>query len=140
MPRRRIRAHYEQMSEFERSRIIGLKERDWAKRRIARHVGRSLEAIRRCWQEWVDNGKFQRPDRSGRPRATADHKDRLTVRSAVTALDSSLSTNRRATHTLVSTMTIHRRLTEKNLRSYRPLRQLPLTPAHCRARVLWCLN
>ncbi|GFS72128.1 hypothetical protein TNCV_3904051 [Trichonephila clavipes] len=28
-PRRRIRAHYEQMSEFERGRSIGLKETDW---------------------------------------------------------------------------------------------------------------
>ncbi|GFW31748.1 transposable element Tc1 transposase [Trichonephila clavipes] len=27
MPRRRIRAHYEQLSEFERDHIIGLKER-----------------------------------------------------------------------------------------------------------------
>ncbi|GFX39720.1 hypothetical protein TNCV_2104641 [Trichonephila clavipes] len=26
MPRRRIRAHYEQLSEFQRGRIIGLKE------------------------------------------------------------------------------------------------------------------
>ncbi|GFX82683.1 uncharacterized protein TNCV_1193581 [Trichonephila clavipes] len=49
MPRRRIRAHYEQLSEFERGRIIGLKEEGWANRRIARHMGRSDAAIRRCW-------------------------------------------------------------------------------------------
>ncbi|GFS65978.1 uncharacterized protein TNCV_2510131 [Trichonephila clavipes] len=55
MTRHRIRAHYEQLSEFERGRIIGLKE------------------------------------------------------------------------------------AERNLRSYRPLRNLPLTPAHCRARLQWCL-
>ncbi|GFV40492.1 hypothetical protein TNCV_4643881 [Trichonephila clavipes] len=40
MPRRRIRAHYEQLSVFERDRIIGLKEAGWANRRIARHMGR----------------------------------------------------------------------------------------------------
>ncbi|GFV36119.1 hypothetical protein TNCV_4964671 [Trichonephila clavipes] len=37
-------------------------------------------------------------------------------------------------------MTIHRRLMERNLRSYRPLRHLPLTPAHCRAISQWFLS
>ncbi|GFU22168.1 hypothetical protein TNCV_2060461 [Trichonephila clavipes] len=36
MPRRRIRAHYEQLSEFERVCIIGLKEGGWAQ------IGESL--------------------------------------------------------------------------------------------------
>ncbi|GFU42195.1 HTH_Tnp_Tc3_2 domain-containing protein [Trichonephila clavipes] len=71
MTRRGIRAHYEQLSEFERGRIIELKEACWANRRIARHMGRSL-FIRRYWQEWVENGRFQGHDCSGRPRATAD--------------------------------------------------------------------
>ncbi|GFW21573.1 HTH_Tnp_Tc3_2 domain-containing protein [Trichonephila clavipes] len=130
MPRRRIRAHYEQLSEFERGRIIGLKEEGWANRRIARHMGQSDAAIRRCWQEWVDRGRFKRHDGSGRPRTTADRQDRLIARSAVTALDTLLSTVRRTTRTRVSTMDIHRRLIERNLCSYRPLRQLPFTPAH----------
>ncbi|KFM57645.1 Mariner Mos1 transposase, partial [Stegodyphus mimosarum] len=43
MPRRRIRAHYEQLSEFERGRIIiGLKEADWVNRKIACHKNRKL--------------------------------------------------------------------------------------------------
>ncbi|GFX74781.1 hypothetical protein TNCV_636081 [Trichonephila clavipes] len=42
------------------------------------------------------------------------------------------------TRTRVFTMTIPRRLIEQNLRSYLPLRPLPVTPAHCRARLLWC--
>ncbi|GFX74986.1 HTH_Tnp_Tc3_2 domain-containing protein [Trichonephila clavipes] len=37
-------------------------------------------------------------------------------------------------------MNIHRRLIERNLRSYRPLRYLPFTPAHCRDRLQWCLS
>ncbi|GFU78916.1 putative transposable element [Trichonephila clavipes] len=41
MPRHRIRTHYEQLSEFERGHIIGLKKAGWANRRIARHMGRS---------------------------------------------------------------------------------------------------
>ncbi|GFV73809.1 HTH_Tnp_Tc3_2 domain-containing protein [Trichonephila clavipes] len=102
-------------------------------------MGRSEVAIRRCCQEWVDSGRFQRRDSSGQPRATADREDRLIVRSAVTAPDSSLSTMRRATRTRESTMTIHRRLIERNLRSYLPLRHLPFKPVQCRASLQWCL-
>ncbi|GFX82959.1 uncharacterized protein TNCV_4938291 [Trichonephila clavipes] len=65
MPRRRIRSHLEQMSELEKGGIIGLREADWANWRIARHMGRSDVAIRRCWQEWVESGRFQRYDSSG---------------------------------------------------------------------------
>ncbi|GFU12688.1 HTH_Tnp_Tc3_2 domain-containing protein [Trichonephila clavipes] len=60
--------------------IIELKEAGWEKRRIARHMGRTDAAIRRCWQEWVENGRFQHYDGSGRPRATADREFRLIVR------------------------------------------------------------
>ncbi|GFU34613.1 HTH_Tnp_Tc3_2 domain-containing protein [Trichonephila clavipes] len=81
-------------------------------------MGRSDAAIRRCWQEWVDNGRFQCHDGSDRPWATADWQGRLIVRSAFTAFDSSLSTLRRTTRTRGSTMNIHRRLIERNLRSY----------------------
>ncbi|GFX02595.1 HTH_Tnp_Tc3_2 domain-containing protein [Trichonephila clavipes] len=112
MPRRRIRAHYEQLSEFERICIIGLKEGGWTNWTIARHMSRSDVAIRKCWQEKVKNGRFQRHDGSGRPRTTADKEDRLTVKSVVTVLDSSLSTIRRTTRTRVSTTTIYRRLIE----------------------------
>ncbi|GFU85591.1 transposable element Tc1 transposase [Trichonephila clavipes] len=52
--------HYEELSEFERGRIIGQREGGWANRRIAGHMDRRNEAFRRCWQEWVDNGIFQR--------------------------------------------------------------------------------
>ncbi|PRD34960.1 UNVERIFIED_CONTAM: hypothetical protein NCL1_13003 [Trichonephila clavipes] len=50
MPRCRIRARYEQLSEFERGRISGLKEAGWANLRISRHMDRS-NAVIRCWQE-----------------------------------------------------------------------------------------
>ncbi|GFS60790.1 uncharacterized protein TNCV_2001821 [Trichonephila clavipes] len=93
MPRRRILAYCEQLSEFERDRIIGLKEGYWANRRIVRHAGPSDAAIIRCWQEW-DSGRFVHHDGSGLPRATADQKDRLIVISIVTVPDSSFSTIR----------------------------------------------
>ncbi|GFW50396.1 HTH_Tnp_Tc3_2 domain-containing protein [Trichonephila clavipes] len=136
-PHRRIRTHYEQQSEFERGRIIGLKEAGWVNQSIARYMGQCDAAIRRCWHEWVDNGRFQRHDGSGRPRDTSDREDRLIVRSAVTVHGSLLSTIRLATRTRVSTMTIHRRLIERNLRSCRPLHHLlPVhTPSPCLDRL-----
>ncbi|GFX22359.1 HTH_Tnp_Tc3_2 domain-containing protein [Trichonephila clavipes] len=118
MPHRRNRVHYEQLSEFERCRILGLKDIDWANRRIVRHMDRSDAANKRCWQEWVDYGRFQPHDGSGRPRIKADWEDRVIIPSAITTQDSSLSTIKSATSTRVSTMTIHRRLIELNLRSY----------------------
>ncbi|GFS67791.1 HTH_Tnp_Tc3_2 domain-containing protein [Trichonephila clavipes] len=71
--------------------------------------------------------------------ATLGTKDRLIFRSAVTTPDSPFLTIRRATHTRVATMTIYRRLIERNVRSYRPIRHLPFTPAHYGARLRWCL-
>ncbi|GFV78242.1 transposable element Tc1 transposase [Trichonephila clavipes] len=38
MPHSRIRAHYKQLSEFERGPIVGLREGGWANRRIAGHM------------------------------------------------------------------------------------------------------
>ncbi|GFV58258.1 HTH_Tnp_Tc3_2 domain-containing protein [Trichonephila clavipes] len=75
-------------------------------------MGQSDATIRRCWQEWVDSDRIQRPDGIGRPKATADREDKLTVKLAVTALDSSLSNIRRVTRVPVPTMTIHKRLIE----------------------------
>ncbi|GFT95612.1 hypothetical protein TNCV_310311 [Trichonephila clavipes] len=52
----KIRAPYEGLSEFERGRIIGLKDGSWENRRMSRHMGRGDAAIRRGWQKWVDIG------------------------------------------------------------------------------------
>ncbi|UYV69420.1 hypothetical protein LAZ67_6003530 [Cordylochernes scorpioides] len=138
MPRRKIRAHYEHISEFETGRAIGLKEAGWSNRLIARHLCRSDAAIRRCWQKWVNNGSMQRQDGSGRPRAATEWEDRAIVRMAVAAPESTLSTIQRVTGTQVSKMTINRRQRERNLRARRPLRCLPLTPVHRQVRLQWC--
>ncbi|GFU17282.1 uncharacterized protein TNCV_1854941 [Trichonephila clavipes] len=81
-------------------------------------MGLSDAAIRKCLQEWVNNGRFQRHDCSGRFRAEADREDRLIVKSAVTAPNSLLSTIRRVARTRLSPMTIHRWLIERNLFAY----------------------
>ncbi|GFT93934.1 transposable element Tc1 transposase [Trichonephila clavipes] len=55
--------------------------------RIACRMGRSDVAIRRCWQEWVDNSKFQRHDGGSQTRNTdreevlsgSNHADRVRI-------------------------------------------------------------
>ncbi|GFW65146.1 HTH_Tnp_Tc3_2 domain-containing protein [Trichonephila clavipes] len=125
--------------EFERGRIIGLKEAVCANRKIARRIGRLDVAIRRGWQEWVDNGRVQCQDVSGLLKATADWEDRLIVQLAIIAPDSTLLTIRRVTRTRVPTMVILRWLIERNLSLYRQLRHLPLSPPHFQAILQWCL-
>lgn len=138
MPRIQVREQYAQMSAFERGRVVGLKEAGWSNRRIARHLDRSDATIRRCWQEWVNHGRTQRQEGSGRPRETTEREDRSIVRAALRAPDSSLSSILRATGASVTARTINRRLRERGLRSRRPLRRLPLTSVHRQARLQWC--
>ncbi|GFU22269.1 HTH_Tnp_Tc3_2 domain-containing protein [Trichonephila clavipes] len=71
--------------------------------------------------------------------AITDREDIFIDGSAITASESLLSIIRRVTRTRVSLMTIHRRLIERNLSSYRQLHLPPLTPVHSRARLQSCL-
>ncbi|GFV39232.1 transposable element Tcb1 transposase [Trichonephila clavipes] len=57
MPLRRNRRQYEQLTDFDRGRIIGLREAGWSNRRIGRHLGRSDMVVARCWQQWITEGK-----------------------------------------------------------------------------------
>ncbi|GFS84676.1 transposable element Tcb1 transposase [Trichonephila clavipes] len=75
MPLRRNRRQYEQLTDFDRGRIISLREAGWSNRRIGRHLGRSDMVVARCWQQWITEGRVYR--RGGqcrldfcRPRAT----------------------------------------------------------------------
>ncbi|GFT53631.1 transposable element Tc1 transposase [Trichonephila clavipes] len=56
MPLRRNRRQYEQLTDFDRGRIIGLREAGWSNRRIGRHLGRSDMVVARCWQQWITEG------------------------------------------------------------------------------------
>ncbi|GFV03730.1 transposable element Tcb2 transposase [Trichonephila clavipes] len=75
MPLRRNRRQYEQLTDFDRGRIIGLREAGWSNRRIGRHLGRSDMVVARCWQRWITEGRVYRRGRAVstgfcRPRAT----------------------------------------------------------------------
>ncbi|GFV33201.1 hypothetical protein TNCV_3261011 [Trichonephila clavipes] len=60
MPLRRNRRQYEQLTDFDRGRIIGLREAGWSNRRIGRPLGRSDMVVARCWQQWITEGRVYR--------------------------------------------------------------------------------
>ncbi|GFW36117.1 transposable element Tc1 transposase [Trichonephila clavipes] len=142
MPLRRNRRQYEQLTDFDRGRIIGLREAGGSNRRIGRHLGRSDMVVARCWQQWITGGRVYRRGGSGRPRNTNDREDRAIRRVATSAPTTSLASIQRhlppSRHPVPSRETIRRRLTEVGLRSRRPLRCLPLTPHHRQCRLDYC--
>ncbi|GFY16638.1 transposable element Tc1 transposase [Trichonephila clavipes] len=95
MPLRRNRRQYEQLTDFDRGRIISLREAGWSNRRIGRHLGRSDMVVARCWQQWITEGRVYRRGGSGRPRNTNDREDRAIRRVATSAPTTSLASIQR---------------------------------------------
>ncbi|GFT34926.1 HTH_Tnp_Tc3_2 domain-containing protein [Trichonephila clavipes] len=111
MPLRRNRRQYEQLTDFDRGRIID-PQRSSGSQKVECTVAEG----------------------QGRPRNTNDCEDRAIRRVATSAPTTSLASIQRhlppSRHPVPSRETIRRRLTEVGLRSRRPLRRLPLTPHH----------
>ncbi|GFV40731.1 transposable element Tcb2 transposase [Trichonephila clavipes] len=101
---------------FERKKIIGMMEAGWPDRRVARQLGRFDCVVRRCWDQCIREISFTRSPGSGCSRQTSPPSLEAPVFSQI----------------------IRRRLFEGHLRSWRPLRLLPLTPTHRRLRLEWC--
>ncbi|GFU52438.1 transposable element Tcb1 transposase [Trichonephila clavipes] len=118
MPLRRFREQYDQLSQFERGRTIGMLEAGWSASQVARQLDRSGCVVRRRWDQWIREMSFTRRPGSGRPRPT--------------------STGSTFTRGPCSSRAIRRCLAEGHLGSRRPLRVLPLTPTHRRLRLEWC--
>ncbi|KFM75446.1 Transposable element Tcb2 transposase, partial [Stegodyphus mimosarum] len=142
MPLCRVRRQYEQLSQFERGRIVGMMEAGWSARRGARQLGRSDCVVRKCWDQWAREMSCTRRPGSGPPRQTSRREDRHIVRNArVQPTASSAAIQAQVAPSLgapVSSRTIRRRLAEGQLLSRRPLRVLPLMPTHRRLRLEWC--
>ncbi|GFW55444.1 transposable element Tc1 transposase [Trichonephila clavipes] len=65
MPRRRKGAKIEQISVFERGRIVGLREAGLCYRAVAAHVQRNSNSIMRVSKQWTDEGWTARKSGSG---------------------------------------------------------------------------
>ncbi|PRD25024.1 UNVERIFIED_CONTAM: hypothetical protein NCL1_42107 [Trichonephila clavipes] len=140
MPLRRFRRQYEQLSQFERERIIGIMEA--GSRRVARQLGRSDCVVRRCWDQWIREMPFTRKPGSAHSRQTSRREDRHIVRNTrVQPTASSAAIQVQVAPSLeapVSSRTIRMCLAEGHLGSRRPLRVLPLTPTRHHFRLEWC--
>ncbi|GBM29648.1 hypothetical protein AVEN_125295-1 [Araneus ventricosus] len=138
MPLRRRRSHYEQLTEFERGRVIGLREGGFSFRDIAERLGRNVSTVHDCWVRWSRDGTASRRPGSGRPRGTTEREDRRIRRTAVSHRTASAAEIRAAVGTTVTQRTVRNQLLDVQLRARRPVACIPLTPRHCRLRRQWC--
>ncbi|GFT30073.1 transposable element Tcb2 transposase [Trichonephila clavipes] len=134
----RFRRQYEQLSQFERGRIIGMMEAGWSARRVARQLGHSDCAVRRCWDQWIREMSFTRKLGSGCPRQISHREERHSVRNSHVQPTASSAANQAqvapSSGAPVSSGTIRRGLAERHLESRCPLLVLQLTLTH---RCLW---
>ncbi|GFV06776.1 transposable element Tcb2 transposase [Trichonephila clavipes] len=141
MPRRRKGAKFEQISEFKRGRIVGLREDGLSYRAVAARVQRNSSTIMRVSKQWTDEGQTARKSGSGPRNVTSACDDRRLVRMAQT--DRTASSRQLAAQWSTATgvslcaSSIRRRLLQRGLRARIPLYRIPLTQNHHRLRLQW---
>ncbi|GFX67785.1 transposable element Tcb2 transposase [Trichonephila clavipes] len=109
-----VRRH---LDAFTRGRIIGKLEEGRSVTSVAAEFGIAHSIVSRLWRQFQTTGTAIRGFSSGRPRGTKPADDRYIVLQA--------RRNRRRLH-------------GGGLFARRPVRCVPLTPAHRRRRSLWC--
>ncbi|GFX14202.1 transposable element Tcb2 transposase [Trichonephila clavipes] len=138
-----VRRH---LDAFTRGRIIGKLEEGRSVTSVAAEFGIAHSIVSRLWRQFQTTGTAIRGFSSGRPRGTTPADDRsketFTVLQArrnrrQTAGEIARNTTQ-ATGRPISRFTVARRLHGGGLFARRPVRCVPLTPAHRRRRSLWC--
>ncbi|GFV20845.1 transposable element Tcb2 transposase [Trichonephila clavipes] len=84
MPCRRKGVKFEQISEFEWDKIVGLREAGLSYRAVAARVQRNSSTIMRVLKQWTDEGRTARKSGSGPRNVTSTPDDRRLVRMAQT--------------------------------------------------------
>lgn len=142
MPPVRQRRNFSHISDFDRGRIIGMKEAGLSFREIGRRLNRDHTTVARIWSAWSEEGIQQHRPAGRPPRRSNLREDRLLRRMAT---QDRFQTTRsiavdwtRAMDRHVSMSTIYRRIASFGLHAYRPNRRLPLTAPQKAARLAWC--
>ncbi|GFV99123.1 transposable element Tcb1 transposase [Trichonephila clavipes] len=136
--RRKQRSAFDQVSEFDRGRIVAYRDCGLFFREIGSRVGRNQTTVMQIWDRWMQEDTMDRRGRSHLPQCTTSREDRQIVRMAVT--DRSVTSRTVAqhiesvTHHSVSARTIRCRLQQSGLSARPPLLALPLTQNHRRLR------
>ncbi|GFX99277.1 transposable element Tcb1 transposase [Trichonephila clavipes] len=90
MPRRNQRSAFDQVSEFDRGRIVAYRDCGLSLREIGSRVGRNQTTVMRICDHWMQEGRTDRRGQSHLPQCTTSREERQIVRMAVT--DRSVST------------------------------------------------
>lgn len=142
MPRIRRRANFRQLSDFDRGRIVGLREAGLSFREIADRVHRSVCTVANCCRAYFQQHREHRARGTGRLRLTTEGQDRRLRQLAVrdrSATSRAIANQWFTEHGRLITMrTVYRRIRSFGLFSFRPHWVLPLTPEHRRQRLEWC--
>ncbi|GFY19987.1 transposable element Tcb2 transposase [Trichonephila clavipes] len=134
-----VRRH---LDAFTRGRIIGKLEECRSVTSVAAEFGIAHSIVSRLWKQFQTTETAIRGFSSGHPRGTTPADDRYIVLQArrnrrQTAGEIARHTTQ-ATGRPISRFTVARRLHGGGLFARRPVRCVPLTPAHRRRRSLWC--
>ncbi|GFV48042.1 transposable element Tcb2 transposase [Trichonephila clavipes] len=134
-----VRRH---LDAFTRGRIIGKFEEGRSVTSVAAEFKIAHSIVSRLRRQFQTTGTAIRGFSSGRPRGTSPADDRYIVLQArrnrrPTAGEIARHTTQ-ATGRPISRFTVARRLHGGGLFARRPVRCVPLTPAHRRRRSLWC--
>ncbi|GFX46866.1 transposable element Tc1 transposase [Trichonephila clavipes] len=134
-----VRRH---LDAFTRGRIIGKLEEGRSVTSVDAEFGIAHSIVSRLWRQFQTTGTAVRGFSSGRPRGTTPADDRYIVLQATrnrrqTAGEIARHTTQ-ATGRPISRFNVARRLHGGGLFARRPVRCVPLTPAHRRRRSLWC--
>ncbi|GFT14761.1 transposable element Tcb1 transposase [Trichonephila clavipes] len=142
MSRRKQQSAFDQVSEFNRGRIVAYRDCELSFREIDRLAVRNQTTVMRICERWMQEGTRDRRGQSHPPQCTTLCENRQIVRMAVT--DRSVTSRTLAqhiepvTHHSVSACTIGRCLQLSFLSVRRPLLGLPLTQNHRCLRHQWC--
>ncbi|GFW59293.1 transposable element Tcb1 transposase [Trichonephila clavipes] len=136
------RSAFDQVSKFDRGRIVAYRDCGLSFREIGSRVGRNQTTVMRIRDRWMPEGTMDRRGRSHSPQCPTSRENRQTVRMAVT--DRSVTSQTVAqhiesvTHHSVSARAIRRSLQQSGLTAKRPLLGLPLTQNHICLHRQWC--
>ncbi|UYV63374.1 hypothetical protein LAZ67_2003876, partial [Cordylochernes scorpioides] len=142
-----VRVNYEftkNLADDLKWRAVGRMEAGQSQVEVAKWLNVNKSVVSKIWKQFIETGTIKRKEGSGRKRKTVTSEDRYLVVTAkchreMTAIQLSNELSS-ATGTRISRQTVYRRLHEGPLYARRPMVCIPLTSAHRRARLNWCLE
>ncbi|GFU51121.1 transposable element Tcb1 transposase [Trichonephila clavipes] len=131
MSRRKQRAAFDPVSEFNRGRIVPYRDCGLSFRKICSRVVGNQTTLMQICDRWIQEGTTDRRRRSHPPQCSSSREDRHIVRMAVTDLSFTSRTVAQriesVAHHSVSECAIRCRLQQSGLSARRLLHGLPLT-------------